>query len=57
MFEFFGAILLLLGFFLFCLIVMTDLEWLCTRSKFFGCPLCMKRKAQEKKEAKEGDEK
>lgn len=57
MLEFFGAILLLLGFFLFCLIVMTDLEWLCTRSKFFGCPLCMKRKAQEEKEAKEGEEK
>ena len=57
MLEFFGAILLLLGFFLFFLIAMTDIEWLCTRSKVFSCPLCMKRKAQEEKEAKENKEK
>lgn len=57
MLVFFMGFLFFLGFFLFFLIVMTDLEWLCTRSKVFSCPLCMKRKAQEEKEAKEGEEK
>ena len=57
MLEFFCGVLFFLGFFLFFGIIFTDIEWLCTRSKVFSCPLCMKRKAQEEKEVKEDKEK
>lgn len=57
MLELVLGLLFFMGCSLFMLIAITDIEWLCTRSKVFSCPLCMKRKAQEEKEAKEGDEK
>lgn len=57
MIEFLVFFIFFLGCSCFVLIALTDIEWLCYKSKLFSCPCCKKRKAEEQKQKEEDSDK